>query len=129
MLTAVHTLIYSTDPTVTRRFFKEVLQWPCVTEGPTDEPEEWLIFRTGPSETGVHPTAGPAGQTWGREGEHQITLVCDDLDATMAELAAMGHTVKQREDLSGDVEAIRVLPHGSLQAMADPRRGGVALGF
>ena len=47
----------------------------------------------------------------------------------VAELQAMGHRMKLREDLSGDVEAIRVLPDGTLQGLADPRRGGVALGY
>jgi gamma-glutamyltranspeptidase/glutathione hydrolase len=44
-------------------------------------------------------------------------------------LRAMGHRIKTREDLSGDVEAIGVLPGGSLEGLADPRRGGSALGF
>lgn len=55
-------------PTATRVFFKDVLQWPFISEedrgdagtgvsgtGGTD-PAEWLIFATGPSEPGVHPT-------------------------------------------------------------------------
>lgn len=33
MLTAVHTLIYSDDPTATRAFLKVVLRWPFVSEG------------------------------------------------------------------------------------------------
>lgn len=90
MINAIHTLIYSTDPAATRRFLKDVLQWPCVTEGETTEPEEWLIFRTGLSEMGVHPTAGPGGEIWGSEGQHQITLMCEDLHATMEELAGRG---------------------------------------
>ncbi|WP_298746547.1 VOC family protein [uncultured Serinicoccus sp.] len=90
MINAVHTLIYSTDPVATRRFFKKVLRWPYVTEGSTDEPEEWLIFRTGPSEIGVHPTRGPGGETWGPEGQHQIALMCDDLPSTMKELESRG---------------------------------------
>lgn len=90
MLTAVHTLIYSSDPAETRRFFKDVLRWPCVTEGQTDEPEEWLIFRTGPSEMGVHPTAGPGSEEWGVAGQHQVTLMCDDLEATIEELERRG---------------------------------------
>ncbi|WP_134772579.1 VOC family protein [Ornithinimicrobium flavum] len=90
MLSAIHTLIYSSDPAATRKFFKEVLRWPCVTEGQTDEPDEWLIFRTGPSELGVHPTRGPAGETWAPEGHQQIALMCDDLLSTMEELALLG---------------------------------------
>ncbi|WP_182113425.1 MULTISPECIES: VOC family protein [unclassified Actinotalea] len=90
MLTGAHTLLYSSDPAMTRRFFQEVLRWPCVSEGETDEPEEWLIFRTGPSELGVHPTGGPTGETWGPEGQHRVALMCDDLEATMEELGGRG---------------------------------------
>jgi catechol 2,3-dioxygenase-like lactoylglutathione lyase family enzyme len=90
MLTGMHTLIYSSDPTATRAFFRDVLQWPFVSEGPTDEPSEWLIFRTGPSEIGVHPTAGGAGEVWGAAGHHEIALMCDDLEETVRDLRARG---------------------------------------
>lgn len=54
----------------------------------------------------------------------------DGLPAEVVEgLRALGHAVQLREDLSGDVEAIRVLPDGTLQGLADPRRGGTALGY
>ena len=53
------------------------------------DPAEWLIFRTGPSELGVHPTSGVhRGETWTAPRHHSLALMCDDLDATMAELAA-----------------------------------------
>ena len=35
----------------------------------------------------------------------------------------------ERDEFAGDVEAIRVLTDGTLEGMADPRRGGTALGF
>jgi gamma-glutamyltranspeptidase/glutathione hydrolase len=49
--------------------------------------------------------------------------------AVVAALRAMGHRVKTRADLSGDVEAIRALPDGTLEGLADPRRLGSALAF
>lgn len=90
MLTGVHTLIYSSDPPATRAFLQDVLRWPCTSEGGTDAPHEWLIFGTGPSEMGVHPTEGEGGETWGRPGQHEISLMCDDLRATMDELSGRG---------------------------------------
>lgn len=88
VITAVHTPIYSDDPEATRAFLRDVLGWPFVEE--PDVPG-WLIFRTGPSELGVHPTS----YTW--EGEehshprhHWISLMCDDITATVAELEARG---------------------------------------
>ncbi len=44
-------------------------------------------------------------------------------------LEALGHTVQQRGGTSGDVQAIMVLPDGTLAAQSDPRLGGTALGY
>jgi len=49
--------------------------------------------------------------------------------AVMEQLRAMGHTVAERSELSGDVEAVGVRADGTLEGVADPRRGGVALGL
>lgn len=85
MITAVHTLIYSDDAPATRAFLRDVLGFPFVDAG---GPEEgWLIFGTGPSELGVHPTASH-GQEMARH--HQVSFMCDDIEATRAELEAKG---------------------------------------
>ncbi len=89
MITAVHTLIYSDDPPATRAFLRDVLGWPFV-EHPESE-SGWLIFKTGPSELGVHPTSGTHDrETYSHPRQHMISLMCDDIDATVAELAAKG---------------------------------------
>lgn len=94
MITAVHNLVYSDDATATRAFFRDVLQWPCVTDEPGSDgggdADAWLIFRSGPSELGVHPTRGPEGSSWSAPRHHVISLMCDDLRATMDELIARG---------------------------------------
>jgi catechol 2,3-dioxygenase-like lactoylglutathione lyase family enzyme len=103
MISALHTLVYSDDAPATRAFFKDVLGWPCVSEGAhgdagvggsgtgNDDPAEWLIFGTGPSELGVHPTAGEhEGQPWTAPKHHSIAVMCDDLDTTVAELENRG---------------------------------------
>ncbi|MGK8554247.1 VOC family protein [Nocardia gipuzkoensis] len=77
MITAVHTLVYADDPDAARAFFRDVLRWPNV-----DANGGWLVFATGPSELGVHPTGEPP--------RHEISLMCDDLEQTMAELSARG---------------------------------------
>jgi len=48
--------------------------------------------------------------------------------ATVAALEAMGHTVVERDGISGDVQAILIVD-GVLTAWSDPRRGGVAIGY
>ncbi len=94
MINAVHTLIYSDDPSATRAFFRDVLKWPFVTdESGTGEDGEWLIFRSGRSELGVHPTtAVRGGESWSTPRHHEIALMCDDLASTVSELTARGAT-------------------------------------
>jgi predicted enzyme related to lactoylglutathione lyase len=88
VIKAVHTLIYSQDPAATRAFLRDVLEWPFVAE--PDAPD-WLIFRTGPSEMGVHPThRTDEGKAPDSAQHHSISLMCDDIDATKAALEARG---------------------------------------
>jgi catechol 2,3-dioxygenase-like lactoylglutathione lyase family enzyme len=96
MITAVHNLVYSDDAPATRAFFRDVLRWPFVAddapEGGAVSEEAWLIFATGPSEVGVHPTQGPEGSSWTSPRHHSLSLLCDHLASTMAELASRGAT-------------------------------------
>ena len=80
MITGLHTLVHAHDADAARAFFRDVLGWPHV-----DAHDGWLIFGTGPSELGVHPTEGGAEH-------HEISLVCDDIEQTVAELTAKGAT-------------------------------------
>lgn len=111
MITAVHTLIYSDDPAATRAFLKDVLRWPFVAEpargdaqhrsgedSGSQDPADWLIFGTGRSELGVHPTSSGQFRT---TRHHEISLVCDDLAATMAELEERGAVFTSGPDEMG----------------------------
>ena len=50
-----------------------------------------MIFRTGPSELGVHPTSDDhGGREWRAPRHHSIAIMCDDLDATVSELTGRG---------------------------------------
>jgi catechol 2,3-dioxygenase-like lactoylglutathione lyase family enzyme len=91
MITAVHTLMYSDDPPATRAFLRDVVGWRFVED--TGSEEGWLIFATGPSEMGVHPTRSEwEGRTYESPRHHEISLMCDDIEATMAELTGRGAT-------------------------------------
>jgi predicted enzyme related to lactoylglutathione lyase len=88
VITAVHLLIYSDDPVATRSFFRDVLGWPYVEE---EAAPGWLIFKSGPSELGVHPTGQThRGVTYEHPRHHSISLMCDDIEATQADLAHKG---------------------------------------
>jgi len=89
MITACHTLIYSDDAEATRAFFRDVMQLPHVEDSSSGA--GWLIFRTGPSEMGVHPTHSEhEGRVYESPRQHQISLQCDDVETTRAELEARG---------------------------------------
>jgi gamma-glutamyltranspeptidase/glutathione hydrolase len=49
--------------------------------------------------------------------------------ATVAALRQMGHQVRERSGISGDVESIWIAPDGTRYGAADRRRDGSALGF
>lgn len=97
MITSVHTMIYSDDPAATRAFLRDVLAWPHVEH--TDSEPGWLIFKAGPAEMGVHPTSGVwEGKPYSSPLHHSISLMCDDIEATVADLRAKG------AEFTGDVE-------------------------
>ena len=86
MITAVHSLVYAQDAGAAREFFRDVLGWPTVDAG-----GGWLIFRTGPSELGVHPTSEEhGGQSWSTTQHHELSLICDEIESTVADLTAKG---------------------------------------
>jgi catechol 2,3-dioxygenase-like lactoylglutathione lyase family enzyme len=78
MITSVHTIIYATDADAARAFLRDVIGLRSV-----DAHDGWLIFRQPPSELAVHPEEEPTGR-------HELYLMCDDIETTMAELAAKG---------------------------------------
>ena len=66
MITAVHLLIYSDDAAATRAFFRDVVGLPWVED---ESAPGWLIFKTGPSELGMHPTHSVhEGETYDHRG-------------------------------------------------------------
>ncbi|UYN83742.1 MAG: VOC family protein [Microcella sp.] len=84
MITGIHTVLYSDDPPATRAFFRDVIEWSFIEPAPG-----WLIFASGPSEQGIHPRTWK-GQDEPYDQRHEISLLCDDLDATLAQLRANG---------------------------------------
>ena len=120
MITALHSLVYANDPEAARAFFRDVLLWPNVDTG-----GGWLIFKSGPSELGVHPTS--EGE-WSTPEKHEISLVCDDIEATVAEPRERG------AQFSGDVKdlgfglAIQLqIPGGPEVMLYEPRYDPPAL--
>jgi catechol 2,3-dioxygenase-like lactoylglutathione lyase family enzyme len=76
-VTAAHVLLYSPEPDKLRAVFRDVFGWKHVDDG-----DGWLIFALPPAEIGVHPSDG--------DTRHQLSFMCDDVHATLAELRARG---------------------------------------
>lgn len=109
MLTGVHAIVFSPQADALRAFFADTLGLPSVDAG-----GGWPIFALPPAELAVHPADGPT--------QHGLYLMCEDLDATLAELRAKGVPVaSEPTDASwGRIAAIR-LPDGSDLPIYQPR--------
>lgn len=77
MITGIHTIISTTDADKTRAFFRDVLGFSSVDAG-----RGWLIFALPPAELAAHPDY--AG------GKHELYLMCDDIEKTIAALTKKG---------------------------------------
>jgi predicted enzyme related to lactoylglutathione lyase len=107
MIDGAHAVLFSTEAEAARAFLSDVLGLRSVDAG-----GGWLIFALPPAEVAVHPG----------EPRHELYLMCDDLDATLAELAARGAetTGDVHEEPWGRVTAIRV-PGGGELGLYEPR--------
>ena len=109
MITGMHAIVFSPQAEQVRAFFADVLGLPSADAG-----GGWLIFALPPAELAVHPADDG--------GHHELYLMCDDIRATLAELADKG--VEVARDVSdqgwGLLAAIR-LPDGSEFPIYQPR--------
>ena len=105
MINGAHVILYSNDAEADRRFLRDVLGFPHVDSG-----GGWLIFALPPAEVAVHPTEGAE--------QHEFFLQCDDLDATLTDLAERG---------VGLADPVSEQPWGRLCALRLP--GGGRLGL
>ena len=96
-------MLFSQAADADRAFLRDVLGWPSV--GAADEQDPWRIFRLPPAEAGVHPSDGPASTA--------LYLMCDDLTATLDELAGKGvHPLREPQAASWGVVTAIALPSG-----------------
>ncbi len=82
MITSTHAIVFAEDADKARVFLRDVLELPYV-----DAHGGWLIFKLPPAELGVHP-ADP--KTGAPSGHHEMYLMCEDVEATVAELTGKG---------------------------------------
>lgn len=109
MISGSHVIVFSNDAEADRAFLADVLGLPHVDAG-----GGWLIFALPPSEVAVHPADGAAS--------HELYFMCDDIDATMADLRGKGveFTTDIAEERWGRVTRMR-LPGGGEIGIYEPR--------
>lgn len=109
MITGVHAIVFSPAADKVRAFFADVLGMSSVDAG-----GGWLIFALPPAELAVHPADGT--------DRHELYLMCDNIEDTLAELRAKG--VEVARDVSdqgwGLLAALR-LPDGGELPIYQPR--------
>jgi catechol 2,3-dioxygenase-like lactoylglutathione lyase family enzyme len=76
VIRGAHVVVYSQDAEADRTFFTEVFGFDSVDAG-----HGWLIFALPPAEVAFHPD---------NESRHELYLMCDDLETTMAALETKG---------------------------------------
>ena len=109
MITGAHVIMFVPDAEATRAFLRDVIDLPAVDAG-----EGWLIFALPPAELAAHPTDGDVG--------HELYLMCDDLEATVADLQSKGAEFigSPSEHDWGIVISLKV-PGGGTLALYQPR--------
>jgi len=109
VITGVHAIMFSPEAEKVRAFCADVLNLPSVDAG-----GGWLIFALPPAELAVHPAEGAS--------RHELYLMCDDIQATLAELRGKGVEIAREvsDEGWGMLAAVR-LPDGSELPIYQPR--------
>jgi hypothetical protein len=108
-ITGVHALVYTSEPEAMRAVFRDVFAWDHVDAG-----EGWLIFALPPAELGVHPAEHVV--------RRDLSLMCDDIRSTMAELEAKGiEFAGKPADEGFGIGVTMVFPGGTEILLYEPR--------
>ncbi|MBZ5531131.1 MAG: extradiol dioxygenase [Acidobacteriia bacterium] len=110
MISGLHAILYSPDADKVRAFLRDVLGFKSVDAG-----HGWMIFAVPPAELAAHPVDE------GQKPYHELYLMCDDLKATMNDLASKGVKCSAvTEARWGSVTKIQ-LPGGGELGLYQPR--------
>ena len=108
MITGAHVLLYTPEAEALRGVLRDVMGWSHV-----DAHDGWLIFKLPPAELAVHPGDSP---------RHELSLMCDDIHATVADLREKGIEIRGEPEAAGfGVQVTMVLPGGVEVILYEPR--------
>jgi len=107
MLVGSHVIIFTPAAEETRAFLRDALGLASVDAG-----GGWLIFALPPAEVAVHPSDVE---------RHELYLMCDDLEATIARLEAAGATFDPVQAERWGRIAVMTMPGGARLAVYQPQ--------
>jgi catechol 2,3-dioxygenase-like lactoylglutathione lyase family enzyme len=107
LINGAHVIVYTKDAAADRRFFRDVLQFPCVDAG-----HGWLIFAMPPLETAFHDSE--------KNDQHELFLMCDDLAATVRDLKSKHVDVSDVSEQRWGKLATFTLPGGGKIGIYEP---------
>jgi len=108
MINGAHAVIYSKDPEADKAFLRDTLQFRYVDVG-----HGWLIFGLPPSEVAVHPSE--------KNDVHEFFLMCDDIDAFIAEMNEEGVETSEIQAQPWGMLTKITLPGGGKLGVYQPR--------
>jgi hypothetical protein len=107
-VTGVHAVIYTPEAEELRALLRDAFGWSHVDAG-----DGWLIYALPPAELGVHP-----GDLPGQE----ISVMCDEIGATMADLSSKGVAFRgEPEERGWGIVVTMILPGGVEMLLYQPR--------
>lgn len=115
MITGMHVILFSRHAEKVRQFLGEALGLASVDAG-----AGWSIFSAPPTEIAVHPTE--------EAPEHEVYLMCDDVNALVTKLAQRGvRTDGPVSDRGWGLLATLVLPGGERLGLYEPRHASPSI--
>jgi hypothetical protein len=121
-IVGTHLLLYTSEPDALRALLRDVFKFSAVDAG-----EGWLIFAVPPAELGVHPAEGPSH---GSRSQHQVSFMCHDIRATVADLRARGVRIDgEPQDQGWGISVMMSLPGDCQVQLYQPRHKTAIAGF
>jgi hypothetical protein len=108
VIIGAHAVLFSTNSDADRTFLRDVLGLAHVDAG-----HGWLIFGLPAAEIAIHPSD--------RNDVHEIYLMCDDVEALVAEMGAKGITCTPPQSQGWGVLTHLTLPGGGKLGVYQPR--------
>jgi len=108
MINGTHVVIYTKDTEADRAFFRDVLKFPSVDAG-----HGWLIFAMPQLEAAFHDSE--------KSDQHELFLMCDNLDATVKELKSKKVKVSDISEQRWGKLARLTLPGGGKIGLYQPK--------